>query len=398
VSGTGHVRVAARRTLLAVAMLTLNAPAMVGAQTLVGQLSTLLTEQRASGDFTPDPAAARATLATVAGLFSVELTTLPTTASASGFVYRLSPSLGVFERASNDFGPFFTERALRNSRRQTSVGFTYQSSKFGSLQGADLTTGTFPTNAARNTGVIDPFSLDLLTLNLESRTATAFVSHGVTDRLTIGGLVPIVHLRFSGQRVRTIGGRSLLQSAQSGSTTGLGDVVVNARYQVAGGGPRGVTVGADWRLPTGREEDLLGVVDTAGRFLAIASWEEGQLSAHVNGGVGVGGASDEAFWNAAMTFSPVARVTVVGEFMGRYLSELTHVRDVYQPHPVMAGVETMRWLPADKGIHTMFVVTGAKWNLAESWLLNTNLLIRITDAGLRAKVTPAVSLDYAFGL
>jgi hypothetical protein len=28
--------------------------------------------------------------------------------------------------------------------------------------------------------------------------------------------------------------------------------------------------------------------------------------------------------------------------------------------------------------------------------LNTNLLIRVTDAGLRARVTPAVSIDYAF--
>jgi hypothetical protein len=44
----------------------------------------------------------------------------------------------------------------------------------------------------------------------------------------------------------------------------------------------------------------------------------------------------------------------------------------------------------------MFVVTGAKWNIARSWLLNTNLLIRVTDAGLRARVTPAVSIDYAF--
>ena len=82
--------------------------------------------------------------------------------------------------------------------------------------------------------------------------------------------------------------------------------------------------------------------------------------------------------------------------MGRRLSELNHVRDVYQPHPTVAGVETMRWLPTDPGIHTTFLVTGAKWNVAASWLLNTNVLIRLTDAGLRARVTPAFSIDYAF--
>jgi hypothetical protein len=82
--------------------------------------------------------------------------------------------------------------------------------------------------------------------------------------------------------------------------------------------------------------------------------------------------------------------------MGRRLSELSLVQDVYEPHPLIPGVEPMRWLSNDPGFHALFVVTGAKWNVASSWLLNTNLLIRVTDAGLRARVTPAISLDYAF--
>ena len=83
--------------------------------------------------------------------------------------------------------------------------------------------------------------------------------------------------------------------------------------------------------------------------------------------------------------------------MGRYVSELGHVRDVYQPHPVLQGVETMRWLPGDRGIHTLFVVTGAKWNVARAagWSA-ANLLMRVTDAGLRDAVTPGISLDYTF--
>jgi hypothetical protein len=64
--------------------------------------------------------------------------------------------------------------------------------------------------------------------------------------------------------------------------------------------------------------------------------------------------------------------------------------------PHIFGVETMRWLLTEHGIHTMFVVTGAKWNLTRSWLVNTNLLIRLTDTGLSARVTPSLSLDYGF--
>jgi 3-hydroxymyristoyl/3-hydroxydecanoyl-(acyl carrier protein) dehydratase len=98
----------------------------------------------------------------------------------------------------------------------------------------------------------------------------------------------------------------------------------------------------------------------------------------------------------ASTFAASSRVTIVGEVLGQKLSELSYVQDVYQPHPLMPGVETMRWLTAERGIVTTLLVAGAKWNLVRSWLLNTSVLIRVTDSGLRARVTPAVSLDYDF--
>jgi hypothetical protein len=365
-------------------------------QSIGAQLSILLTEQRAVSDFVPDVEAANQTFATVAGLFGVELATLPVAASSGGFVYRLNRSLGLVERASDGFGPFFTERTLRNSRGQVSVGITYQFAQFSSLQGADLREGTFPTNAARSGGSGEPFSVDTLDLDLESRTTMLFGSYGVTDRLAVGLSIPISTVRFSGERVRTVNNLSALQSAQSGSATGLGDIAVNARYLAVGTGLRGVSVGADIRFPTGRAEDLLGAGEATERFLGIGTWEEGHLAINVNGGFGVGGLSREVFWGTATTLAPTPRVTIVGEVMGRWLSELSRVSDVYQPHPLLPGVETMRWLSLDPGIHTVFIVTGAKWNVGGTWLLNTNMLIRVTDAGLRARVTPAISLDYAF--
>jgi hypothetical protein len=383
-------------TTIAACLMSLFISTAVSAQTLLGQLATLLTEQRPSGTFVPDAAAAAATTNTVAGLFLVELATLPTVSSSGGFSYRFRPDLGTYERASSEFGPFFTERALRNGRGHAAMGLTFQSSTFGSLQGGDLRDGSFPTNAARFTGAIDPFSVDTLRLELVARTSTPFFSYGLTDKLDVGLEVPIVTVRFSGQRMRTVGGVQTLQSSQSGSSTGLGDVNVNGRYLVAGSGVRGVSIGANLRLPTGRRLDLLGSDHAAGRVLGVGSWEEGQLAVHVNGGIGVGGVSREVFWATATTFAVTPRVTIIGELLGRRLSELAQLSDVYQPHPVVAGIETMRWLPTDRGIHTMFAVTGAKWNVARSWMLNTSLLIRVTDAGLRAAVTPSVSIDYGF--
>lgn len=383
------------RALLVIGLLGVLNPS-AHAQSVGSQLSTLLTEQRAVSDFVPDVQAANQTFATVAGLFGVELATLPIASSSGGFVYRLNRNLGLVERASDSFGPFFTERALRNSAGQISVGMSFQQARFSSLQGADLREGTFPTNAARRAGSGEPFSVDTLDLALESRTTTPFATYGVTDRLAVGLTMPISTVRFSGTRHRTVNSVTALQSSQSGSATGLGDTTVNARYLVTGTGRRGAMVGADVRFPTGRAEDLLGAGATTGRFLGIGSWEEDQLAVHINGGFGLGGLSREVFWGAATTLSPTSRVTLVGEVTGRWLAELSRVSDVYQPHPLLPGVETMRWLSLEPGIHTTFMVTGAKWNIGNTWLLNTNLLIRLTDAGLRARVTPAVSLDYAF--
>jgi hypothetical protein len=385
------------RTGIAILLLVLSVCRPASAQSIVGKLGALLTEQRPTAPvFVPDASAAVATATTVAGLFSVELSTLPLASSSGGFVYRLNPTLGLVERASDGFGPFYTDRLLRNSRGQMSVGFSYQFADFTSLQGADLQAGTFPTNAARMSGATEPFSVDALSLRLDGRSATGFVSYGVTDKLAIGATVPLVHVRFWGQRTRTVAGQSTVQSVQSGSATGLGDISLQGRYIVAGHAPRGVSVGGDLRLPTGREDDLLGSGKAAARGLVIGSWEENRLALHANTGFGVGGASREIFWSTATTFAAGPRATIVAEIMGRRLSELSLVEDVYEPHQITPGVEVMRWLPAERGIHTMFLVTGAKWNLAKSWLLNTSLLIRVTDAGLRARVTPSISIDYAF--
>jgi hypothetical protein len=391
------VPVRLRQAVVAGAIVAL-VPATATPQSLTGRLSALLTEQQPASVYVPDVLAAEATRDTVAKLFGVELTNLPTAASSGGFVYRLNPSLGVVARSSEGFGPFFTERVLRNGEGQFSAGFSYQVARFSSLQGADLTAGTFPTNAARLVGATQPFAVDTLALDLDTQTATVFTSYGVTDRLAVGGTLPFVRVRMTGSRMRTQDGRSTLQSRQAGTAAGVGDLSLNTRYLVAGDGLRGLSVGADLRIPTGRSSDLLGSGQMALRGLALASYEEGRLGVNVNVGGGVGGASTEVSWSMATTFAASSRVTVVGEMIGRRLFELSYVQDVYQPHPLMPGVETMRWLTADRGFTTTLVATGAKWNVGGSWLLNTNLLIRLTDGGLRARVTPAISLDYDFGL
>jgi hypothetical protein len=149
---------------------------------------------------------------------------------------------------------------------------------------------------------------------------------------------------------------------------------------------------------TGREEDLLGTGKTALRLVGIGSLEKGRTAAHVNGGFGVGGVSRELFWSSAVTWAAMPKLSVIGEFMGRRLTALNQVSAVYEPHPVLAGIATMRWLPSGGGVVTAFLVTGAKFNVGGNWTVNGHLLTRLTDAGLRARVTPSVSVNRAVDL
>jgi hypothetical protein len=221
-------------------------------------------------------------------------------------------------------------------------------------------------------------------------------TYGVTDRFSVGGRIPLSNVRFRGQRLRTTNGRSSVQSTQSASVTGLSDMSLNARYRFFDEGVSGVAIGTDLKLPTGREQDLLGSGEFAGRFLAIGTWERRKLATHVNGVVSVGGASDEILVSAAATYAVTPRLTVIGEYIGRHLARLHRIVGVYEPDSEHPERETLRLIHGDRHLHATFVSTGAKWNVARSWLVNGNVLIRVDEGGLRARLTPTIALEFDF--
>ena len=76
---------------------------------------------------------------------------------------------------------------------------------------------------------------------------------------------------------------------------------------------------------------------------------------------------------------------------------LGQIGQVTAPHPRSSGVDTIRLLPVATGTTTGVAVAGFKWNVAGRWLVNANVLVPVTDRGLRARIIPAVALDYSFG-
>ncbi len=391
-----------RRWLLAAGLLLASsnpAPAQTTGtpQTVQDILTFLVTNQGVeTSDFDRDQAAAAATSVTLSRALLTAVATLPVATSSSGFSYRLNPALGTVERASETFGPIFVERALTAGAGQASLGFTFHQATFQSLDGNDLRDGSFVTVANQFADEPAPFDVETLTLRITTRTATFFGNLGITDRVDVGVAVPLLRLDIDGTRLNTYRGRTLLQARATAKTVGLADIAVRSKVRLTGSGPGSIAAGVEVRLPTGREEDLLGAGDMTLRVSGLASYEAGAASVHGNVTIGTGGVGSEVSYGGAVAVAASPRVTLIGELVGRRIDGIQRISSAVQPHPRIGGVQTIRLTPAGENQMTTFAVAGFKWNVTGTWLVHGNVLMPLTDAGLTTRFTPSVAIDYSF--
>jgi hypothetical protein len=375
-----------------------TAASTASAQSVTDVLTFLVTNQSVStGSVERDRIAAQATSVTISRALEANLATLPVTSSSGAFVYRLNPELGTVERATQSFGPFFTERALSAGKHQASFGLTLQQLHFTSLDGRNLRDGSLVTTANQFSDEAAPFDVDRLMLNIDASVATLYANVGLTDRLDVSVAAPFVSLTLDGSRVNTYRGRTFTQATASAHAVGLADLVVRTKYTLFTEDTTGMAAMVDVRLPTGRAEDLLGAGSAAVKFSAIGSLEEGRLSAHVNTGVSFGGLARELSYGGAVALAASGKVSVIGELLGRWIDSPGNIVPVTAPHPLLSGVETIRLTPDGSGLHELTIVPGLKWNLTETWVLAANVTIPLTNGGLTAPFTPFIGLDYSLG-
>jgi Putative MetA-pathway of phenol degradation len=386
-----------RTALLALACCLASAASASAQQTVSSVISFLVTNQAVqTGDFRKDAAAAAAARDTIARALLFNLTSEPIPSSSSGFVYRLNPDLGTMERASDSFGTFFVERALTSGHGRLSLGVAASTASFDRLDGFNLRDGTFVTIANQFRDEAEPFDVETLTLAIRSSTLTGFVSYGVTDRLEIGGAVPIVQLHLDGSRINVYRGQQYLQASGTADASGVADIAIRAKYSIARTASGGAAVLAEWRLPTGDAENLLGAGESAIRVVGIGSFDRGAWGVHGNAGFVRGGVSDEIDGSGAVTYAASPHVTLTGELLVRRLSELFQIQSVAAPHPTIAGVDTYRLLPTTEPTTLSSIVTGVKWNVGSTVVIGGKVLWSLRPYGLTAPIAPTVPIDYLF--
>jgi hypothetical protein len=386
-----------RASISAVLMVVAFAQSEARAQTVSDVLTFLITNQSVqTGDFDRDRAAAQATSETISRILLANVATLPVTSSSSAFVYRLNPDLGTEERATTTFAPFLVERALTAGRNQASFGVTFQHFHFTRLDGTTLRDGSLVTTANQFVDETTPFDVDQLALKIDTSIATFYGSLGITDRMEVGFSVPTVTLRIDGTRRNTYRGQTFTQASATATAIGLADVVVRAKYLLHDNGATRTAVAGLFRLPTGRERDLLGTGSTSWKLSAIESIEGRAVSSHLNAGFTMGGLGREFSYGGALAVAVSPRVTASGELLGRWLDDSGNLDPSIAPHPRLVGVVTQRLASTRSAVHLLSIIPGLKWNVSDTWVMAANVTVPIRQAGLVSPLTPFVGLDYTF--
>jgi len=386
------------RSLLAAAVVLMCASPARAGQTVRDVLSFLLTNRSIpTGDFVRDQAAAAAPSDTIAELLLTELSTVPITSSASGFTYRFDSTLGVAVRASDSFGPVFVERSLTSGRGRASIAVTFHTTSYPEIDGRSLVDGTLVSTASWLKGEPQPFDVETVMLKIETRTSLLSANVGLTDRLDVGVVVPLLRVSLDGSRLDVYRGTEFLQASGFAAASGLGDIIARGKVNLFQSGGSGIAVAAEARFPTGDADNLLGTDRTTVTPRVIGSFEHGRAGVHGDVGYAVGGFSDEWHYRTALTFVAHSRFTVVGEVLGRRPEATVRLIETIESHPSLVNVETVRLTSDARPANRVTVAGGLRWNPISAWLLTATLLRPVTRDGLRSAWVPAVTVDYSFG-
>jgi hypothetical protein len=368
-------------------------------RTVADVLSFLLTNRSIpTADAAQDEAAAAATRDTISRLLLLELATLPTVSSSTGFIYRMDRDLGgTLVRSSQNFGPVFVDRSLTSGALHVSVGAAFQENRFNRIDGRSLSDGALISTAARFTGETEAFDVETVVIRLRTRTLSLSTTVGVSDRVDVSAVLPLVSLSLSGERIDTLRGTPTLQATASADASGVGDLVLRAKYNAFRSGGTGMAVGVEARLPTGAEENLLGAGELSIKPRLIGSVEYGPVSAHSELGYSIGGLTDELDYSAAVGLAAGPRVTFTAEMLGRRLESGGRITEKVAAHPRLVGVETIRLTGVQEATYRTLAVGSLKWNVADTWLVSGSLLRSLTSTGLTARAIPYVAVEYSFG-
>lgn len=360
-----------------------------------------------------------------------QLVSAPLPSPGSGFTFRFDPSLGVFERTTQSFGPILTERADTIGNGRVSFGATYQRFTFDTMEGLDLqhVPAVFTHDNAQLRGGREDVVTTENSIRVIVGQFTTFLTVGVGDRFDLSVAAPVITndltvvsnatihrlgttnplTHFFRQANGDVGDNRIFWAGRKAS--GLGDVTLRLKGALSKRQAAGAALGVDVSLPTGNETELLGSGTTTVRPFGVWSVTLGRVSPHLNGSYAWSGSSvlagnpatgelgdfpDHATYAAGAEVSVNKYMTVIMDVLGRY--DIDTKRLISEGFRALdaKGTTFPNVTFVTDSYNALSGAFGLKANVVNRLLLDVNLLFKLDENGLRDKVTPLVGLEYTF--
>ncbi|HZI38102.1 MAG TPA: hypothetical protein VFF24_07330 [Acidimicrobiia bacterium] len=359
--------------------------------------------------------------------------TFPAVSSASGFTFSWKGG-ATPARDSEIFGPLFGERGRTNGRGQLSATLTVQQLKWETLDGFDVRDiSATPEGAIGAAGLPwgDPAYLvtpgfeagyvGRCEMNIDTSTISVAANYGITDRLDLAVAVPFVRTTVEGSNefldfVRFPDGSYSVDPLDTaffpqgrffvkGSSTGLGDVAVQATFAIVKKASAAVAIQGRVDLGTGDLQKMTGTGETHGGGGLIASYDSGLVSPHASVHYFAGNTAlfDELRYTAGLDFNAIRdRLTLSGEVVGRRLYDVEGfqqgaVRGVVVSPLSGDSFEIKDFAATRDDFNLFFFTAGGKLRLAGQLLGSAYVLVPFGDNGLQAqKPTFNFGFNYAF--
>lgn len=417
------------------------------------------------------------------------LSIIPLSSPASGVIERKDPATGAQLAESSTLGPIFTERAETIGKHRFYVGFSNQNFHFTKLNGTSLNalgvlyTGGDPSKVvpSANASPLQSVSASFgVGMDVRLSQNIAFLTYGVTDSFDLSVGLPVIHSAvaartynatiYAGNGFGTNGSACWCVSTltpgfptiaqpvvgqASAGKSGFGDLLIRAKGTVLRKPSMVVALGADLRLPTGDEQNYLGVGATSVKPFAAVSFYTKPLrsgivlSPHFDVGWQFTGKStlggelqgtaltqstsagtinyigapfiatkdyipDVFNWAIGAELAIGPRNTFIADFLGNQIGWIhgtpatTTQTLTDQPFPTSLNGDATGAAVPTRGSVTGLVSAGRvsygqysgsfgyKVKVAGNLVANFNVLVRFDDNGLTARAVPLFGLGYSF--
>ena len=328
----------------------------------------------------------------------------------------------------NNLGPILTDRAQTVGKHRLFLGATASQFVFTDIDGIPLKSLPFAYyvtayQQGTNTVLSNTYTSEDTKLSFKINQFIGVATFGITNRIDMSVIVPVERVSlgattFNSNSYILDSSNNLVFSYSNpntyapGSSSGVGDITVNAKGELWKGEHGTVSAGMNVRTPTGDDLNYLGSGAWGFSPYLIYSYLS-KISPHAKFGyqwnttTELNNPTDKPGGNLALPggmqynvgadWAILRHITVAGDLLGsQYLNspKLVLTETPLPDTPSTKSLPTI--IPGTASYSINNISAGLKWNPFRNLVLSGNVLYQLNNNGLRSRPAPLVGISYKF--